>query len=364
MLAYYNEENIDTFTGFLESLREGTDFGLSKNSIVGRKIADALSDQGAWKADEGGFKNLSLVQLAVFSKQTRADYNKLLSRVNLNEATLENLRITNPKAYDKKIKELSEISGTFKALHNIKQDLVKVKLWNNPHNKRALEGLMLADEINDGRFREAQNITSTLISQGLMDDFDMEEPVSISDGSGYDIDEILTAYNESIRPNTTTFDTEEGLITVEDGSPEWYNLTAEKNRRDEDFRLDAVEEGLLTYYDSDRPTTSKESALEFYLDGRNIKDVLQQTNFTESEIKDLLVSPDKALVLWAANQGTPRSGKRVPSKGDWRNIENVTAEEYKEALWSWKHANSGGTKAPGQLADIVRIALRSIEPIE
>ena len=224
MLAYYNEENIDTFTGFLESLREGTDFGLSKNSIVGRKIADAMSDQGAFKAGEGGFNNLSLVQLGVFSKQTRADYVKILLDNQLNEEKLEYLKIHEPKLYNTTIRQLSEKSPTFKALHNIREDLIKVRLWNSPHNKRALDGLMLADEINDGRFREAQNITSTLISQGLMDDFDMEEPVNISDGSGYDLKEIMSAFDESIvlpeDEEGALISAQEGVLDVDFGDPE------------------------------------------------------------------------------------------------------------------------------------------------
>ena len=50
-----------------------------------------MSDQGAFKAGEGGFNNLSLVQLGVFSKQTRADYVKILLDNQLNEEKLEYL---------------------------------------------------------------------------------------------------------------------------------------------------------------------------------------------------------------------------------------------------------------------------------
>ena len=63
----------------LERLRDGRDYNLSKNSLVGRKIADAIAEHGAFKVDQGGYRSESLVELAGFAKEVENNLDAIIA---------------------------------------------------------------------------------------------------------------------------------------------------------------------------------------------------------------------------------------------------------------------------------------------
>tara|TARA_R100000781_G_scaffold110656_2_gene76259 strand:- start:274 stop:2490 length:2217 start_codon:yes stop_codon:yes gene_type:complete len=197
---YAQEDSADRLMEELERLRDGRDYNLSKNSLVGRKIADAIAEHGAFKVDQGGYRSESLVELAGFAKEVENNLDAILRSKGSSINQLQRMQRVNPKKYKKIIDAMSKESETFAGLVTVMEDLKKVKLWRQNVTNDAIKGLNVHESIQDERYNYALKMVEEMQGEGLEVNFEMPERgnYDITGKVNYNPDDIHSAYLESL----------------------------------------------------------------------------------------------------------------------------------------------------------------------
>ena len=213
---YQQEGSTDRLMEELERLRDGRDYDLSKNSLVGRKIADAIAEHGAFKVDQGGYRSESLVELAGFAKEVENNLDAILRANGSSINQLQRMQRVNPKKYKKIIDAMSKESETFAGLITVMEDLKKVKLWRQNVTNDAIKGLNVHESIQDERYNYALKMVEEMQGEGLEVNFEMPERgnYDITGKVNYNPDDIKDSYLESLLEDDEGYYIDEDYIGI------------------------------------------------------------------------------------------------------------------------------------------------------
>ena len=378
------KDSYDDYVNMLEDIQKGEKYGLTTNGRVSNMIANAVSRSAG---DKGLIPNKAFGELAVVSYRTSQDLRGYEEKY-----AMENgISIPNKTLQPKKYAEFQQRvladedfsfnvgntlydSEDYKSQLQMRDDFIKIGLWENRKVKDAVEDSDRLETIYEQHGQFSEQLVSDMEARGfdssILNAFEDTQYNQLLTSEDFDIDKVNEIFDLNIEYDVDVVDIdddeteifESGVYDLKTGERKG-DLPGEKIITDNELlnSLDYIAErkGELTKkYDESRVETSYEQALDFYFGIRSVSDWLTGTDFSEDEFEYLISRPDAAIIGWAAHRGAAKAGETRIKKDLWKDDTQWTGIDYKKALAMWKEANRQATPK-GVWADIVRMSLAS-----